>query len=381
MATLRQLKKGGSWYVDYIDVDNQRYRVCTHLQDKKLAQIWLNKVEELLALARLGATEKVGEVDADVIAGRPKRKESKSITLEEFMAKYEERSRHDLELAESTISLGALAFRSFIRSSGNKPIGDITVDDVVAWKRKLAAEGRSKTTMSIYHRALRAAFERAVKWDMSQMQKNPFSVVEVAQSRNADRPPKDMSIEDVMSLLKAIDDAGDEQFGNFIRFLLYTGCRRSEILRLKWEDLDLENWTMKIFSEKTKRSIEIPINKALQRTIAKMEKKERGFIFLSQSHSRNAKNKQQPWHKSFVTHKYKSYIRATGLAEHYSLHSLRHTYATYLHSKGVPLDIIYRLLAHSSPAVTAKHYSHSLALHFRAQADLVDFEGEDIRHE
>jgi integrase len=80
--------------------------------------------------------------------------------------------------------------------------------------------------------------------------------------------------------------------------------------------------------------------------------------------------------KDFVTHKFKEYIRAASLPEHHTLHSLRHTYATYLRQKGVPLDIIYRLLGHSSPVVTSEHYDHTIAIHFRQQADLVDFEGE-----
>ncbi len=81
--------------------------------------------------------------------------------------------------------------------------------------------------------------------------------------------------------------------------------------------------------------------------------------------------------KNFVTHKFKEYIRAAALPEHYALHSLRHTYATYLRQKGVPLDIIFRLLGHSSPAVTSEHYDHTNATHFRNQADLVDFEGKN----
>ena len=120
----------------------------------------------------------------------------------------------------------------------------------------------------------------------------------------------------------------------------------------------------------------IPINKALHRVIEGMEIKEAGYIFQTQSTRRGAGKKEQPLNKDFVTHKFKEYIRAAGLPEHHTLHSLRHTYATYLRQKGVPLDIVYRLLGHSSPVVTSEYYDHTIATHFRQQADLVDFEGE-----
>ena len=70
------------------------------------------------------------------------------------------------------------------------------------------------------------------------------------------------------------------------------------------------------------------------------------------------------------------YARKAGLPEHYTLHSLRHTYSDHLREKGVPIDIIQRLLGHSTPRTTWDHYDSSDALYFREQADLVDLEEE-----
>jgi integrase len=66
-------------------------------------------------------------------------------------------------------------------------------------------------------------------------------------------------------------------------------------------------------------------------------------------------------------------LQIAGLPDEYSLHSLRHTYATHLREKGVPRDIIQSLLGHSSPDTTTI-YDHSDALYFRQFADMVDFE-------
>jgi integrase len=341
-----------------------------------VAELWVKKYEELLTLARLGVIEKIGELTAEVVAGRKKKKEDTSPSLRDFKVKYEDRCRHDIELSDGSIRLNNLALDSFIRAVGDQKLSRLTNEDVVQWKRKLAAEGTSKTTLAIYHRQLRAAFNRAIKWGL--VENNPFAVVEIARDRAEDRPTKDMSFEEVRSLLRVIDETGDIPFGNYVKFLAYSGCRRGEIVRLRWEDLDLENWTIRIYAEKTRRSMVIPINKALRRVIERMQIREAGFIFETQSNRGDARRKGQAWSKDFVTHRFKEYTRAAGLPEHYSLHSLRHTYATHLRKKGVPLDIIFRLLGHSSPAVTSAHYDHTIALHFRAQADLIDFEVENL---
>ena len=41
-------------------------------------------------------------------------------------------------------------------------------------------------------------------------------------------------------LLKSIDEDNDIQSANFMRMVLYTGMRRGEIFRLKWEHINLE---------------------------------------------------------------------------------------------------------------------------------------------
>ena len=40
------------------------------------------------------------------------------------------------------------------------------------------------------------------------------------------------------------------------------------------------------------------------------------------------------------------------------------------------MDIVQKLLGHASSRTTSENYDHTIALHFRDQADLVDFEKE-----
>lgn len=285
MARLRRREdRDGKYELDYYDIDGRRYRVNTGTSEKKLAELWLRRVEELLTQARLGIIGKVGRIDAEVIASKEKRKQS--LTLEQFKARYEERCRHDIELAESTISLNKLAIDSFIGIIGDKILADISDNDVVKWK-KVYGSKNSKTTLSMYHRALRAAFNRAIKWGMAEA--NPFAAVEVAKAdKNAKE--KNMSYEEVRLLLKHIREADYRQFENYVQFLLYTGCRRNEILFLRWESLNLGQMSLSVRQDKIGgRKLVIPINKALKRVIDGMELKQAGYVFQTQSGSRGVK--------------------------------------------------------------------------------------------
>jgi len=87
----------------------------------------------------------------------------------------------------------------------------------------------------------------------------------------------------------------------------------------------------------------------------------------------------QPWNKDWVTHKFKRELKRAGLPDHYSLHSLRHTYTTHLRMQGVPRDVIQALLGHTTPETTSV-YDHTRALYFRQFADMINFEegGEQI---
>ena len=171
----------------------------------------------------------------------------------------------------------------------------------------------------------------------------------------------------------------DQKFRNYVQFILYTACRRNEILYLKREDMDLEQKILTVRIPKTHRTLELPINKALMKIIEEMvangELPESGYLFTSES-NRAGKEKTSPWHPSSVTHRFKDYLRLAGLSEDYSLHSCRHTFVTFLRGKGIPMDVIQPLLGHTSPATT-HIYDSSAALHFRNFIDLVDYNEDE----
>lgn len=91
------------------------------------------------------------------------------------------------------------------------------------------------------------------------------------------------------------------------------------------------------------------------------------------SMERNGK-KPFPFESSFVTHKFKKYLRASGVknSEGLNLHSLRHTFASHLVMAGVNLCTVSKLLGHSSVRVT-EMYAHLVPDHLKVSVERLQY--------
>ena len=371
MAKLRpRSDRGGRFELDYMDVDGARYRINTGTSDPKVADLWLKKAEERLSQARLGIIEIVGPITAEIVSGKKAESKSEQLTLEDLEKEYTERCHCDLGMKANSIELAHTAFKSLINVVGNKRISKFSQDDVIKWKRRLDSEGKKKTTVSIYYRTLRAAFNRAIKWKL--IENNPLLNVEIPSVRKGDRERKHLSHDEVKKLLKVVGE-DNPQFALYLQFLFYTGCRRNEILFLTWENIDMEERILRVKADKTDTTLLLPINTALYNIIGQL-RPGTGYVFKTGSSSRNRKKLGLPWHESTVTHWFKMYVGEADLPKHYTLHCMRHTFTNMLRKKGVPIDIIQKLLGHATVRTTWDHYDASDALFYRDQSNLLSFE-------
>jgi integrase len=67
----------------------------------------------------------------------------------------------------------------------------------------------------------------------------------------------------------------------------------------------------------------------------------------------------QPIHPSSITHAFKKILRGLGLPKQLTLHSLRHTYISYLLKQGVPTKKVKERAGHFSLTIT-DHYTHAI---------------------
>lgn len=155
---------------------------------------------------------------------------------------------------------------------------------------------------------------------------------------------EDLTPEQLQNLLTAIDDYPNIQAGNLMKMALFTGMRRGELFKLRWEDVDFHRGSIFIRDPKGGSSQKIPLNDAARELLEKHPRGESEYVFPG----RNGKLRVD------INHQVRAITTAAGLPKDFRpLHGLRHTYASMLVSTGqVNMYTLQKLLTHKSPTMT-----------------------------
>lgn len=163
--------------------------------------------------------------------------------------------------------------------------------------------------------------------------------------------PKVIPKHEVDRCINSVRFAPSGRFKNRLRdklilsVLYYTGIRKSELLALSWDDLDLSKSTLVVRSGKGDKDRIIPIHPKVLKLLdqyltLRLPLKDRA-LFIGDYGKRLTKG-------SFtnILHRY---LKISGLDNKgYSAHSFRHSFATHLVEAGVDIFKVQKLLGHSS---------------------------------
>jgi integrase len=164
-------------------------------------------------------------------------------------------------------------------------------------------------------------------------------------------PPRSqfLSAPQVQQLLTAAKDRPEVEL--FIMIALMTGQRKEAILSLRWAQIDFDTSlidfndpTIALPHRRKGRGV-VPMSDALRKLLLALPQSCSHVIHRSGSRVRSFK---RSWD---------SVIKAAGLGTEITPHVLRHTVATQLAQKNVPMPQISRLLGHKSTAITERVYA------------------------
>jgi integrase/recombinase XerC len=143
-----------------------------------------------------------------------------------------------------------------------------------------------------------------------------------------------------------------------MEFLYLTGVRLSELLDLKWRDVDLFSGEVKVLGKRKKERI-IPITRGLQKNIILYKKVfEERFSNIDHSDYFIVTNKKEQAYPMKIYRIVRHYLNHFSQTSKRSPHLLRHTFATHLLNKGADLNAVKDLLGHASLAAT-QVYTHN----------------------
>ncbi|NOU05889.1 MAG: site-specific integrase, partial [Hyphomicrobiaceae bacterium] len=132
-----------------------------------------------------------------------------------------------------------------------------------------------------------------------------------------------------------------------IRLLIFTGCRLSEILTLKWKHIDLSRKLIFLHDSKTGKKT-VALNDAAIAILADLPRFQNNpYVIVGHRYGSHLVNLHKPWQD----------IRALAGLEGVRLHDLRHTHASVAVASGGSLPIIGKILGHTQAQTTAR-YAH-----------------------
>ncbi len=281
--------------------------------------------------------------------------------------------------------------RSLMPAMGALPLAKLKPADLEAFYRRLLTSGGSggrplaPGTVRRIHGILRRALNQGVKWGWLGI--NPATATTPPRVPASDiNPPSPEALGRV--LRRAAVESPD--LGGYLMLASATGARRSELIALRWTDVDLESGTVSIErgivtgpdglvekGTKTHSARRVSLDAGTAAILAehrqrmvhlaatcRVEVAADAFVFS------NAADASVPWFPDSVSRSFKRLCEKEGVPD-VRLHDLRHFVATQLLSAGVDVRTVAGRLGHRNAATTLNVYAHFVEQTDRNAADVI----------
>ena len=186
-------------------------------------------------------------------------------------------------------------------------------------------------------------------WGMIAEGVNPCRSVAKYPARRRERFLTEAEFERLGRVLDEAEDRGGASPGAVatIRLLMLTGCRKNEILTLRWEDVDLGAGELTLADAKTGPRT-VPLPPSAVGLLAGMPcKPDNPWVIPGHKPGTHMNDIDGAWQT----------VRARARLDDVRIHDLRHSYASRALALGESLPMIGKLLGHSQVETTAR-YAH-----------------------
>lgn len=223
-------------------------------------------------------------------------------------------------------------------------LSSITPRDIMDYQEKRLREGRKPATVNRELACLKHIFNVARQRGKFAGE-NPVTRVKFLEEKN-----------DVTRVLtkeeeKRLLDSCPPYLYPIVLTALNTGMRKTEIINLKWTDVNLQVGHIVLESTTTKgksRRI-IPLNKKVRALLSELKLKSTNpYVFVNSLGT--------PYKSRHCMDKFLKVCEEAELTD-ITFHALRHTFATRFMEKGGDFSAVYKILGHKDPKVTMR-YQH-----------------------
>lgn len=206
---------------------------------------------------------------------------------------------------------------------------------------------------------MHAIFNHAMRWEFASV--NPITLVR--QSAKRTRAPEVLTAEEIGALLSELKDP----WRTAVYLAVTTGLRVSELLALKWEDVEFTAGEIRLLrgivrqhigEMKTEASRKpVPLDAELAKVLAQWRgqcpyNQDLDYIFGSP----DKHGKQPYWPNAAMEDHIRPAAKRAGIQKRLGWHTLRHTFGTLLKSQGTDVAVTQALLRHANVSITMDRY-------------------------
>jgi len=244
-----------------------------------------------------------------------------------------------------SIAASVHSFLSFVSSTGKISLSEISRKDIERYVEQEQNRGMKVISMDGRLRDLYPFLRFLVEQDLL----DPSVIAHRIKLQLPAPLPRAIASEDVNALLAAIDDVRDRAM---ILILLRTGMRIGEALELRVNDLNFEKQSIMIYTgEKNGKGRLVYFTEDARKAILDwLEVRNRSRIYLFYGFKGTPLTYVAAWYC------FSKYLKKAGLADKgYTLHCLRHTFATDTLNARLPIEVLQELLGHSNLEMTRRY--------------------------
>lgn len=230
--------------------------------------------------------------------------------------------------------------------------GKITTSEIEAFfttRLKTVGPARHNRDLSL----LKVLFKKAVEWGYARA--NP--AVPIKKLREPPGRIRFLTDEERDRLLNACPD----RLRTIVLLALNTGLRKSELLHLRWQDIDLQHRLLHVERSKNGERRDLPMTQTVLDLLRAMPRRVDTPYLFANDEGKPQESLKTTW-KTAVT---------KAAVDDFTFHDLRHTFASTLIMHGVDIRTVQILLGHKTITMTVR-YSHLSPNHLRAAVEVLD---------
>jgi len=272
----------------------------------------------------------------------------------------------------SWYNLSKKSLKAFMEKSGDKRTEFISFDHITKewlerYERSMLKAGRSKTTISMYLRALRAIFQVAIKSGDIDKSVYPFGAGKF-EIKEGGKVKKSLSEEEIRILFNSKPASPEQQKAKDFWFFSYlsNGMNIKDIINLRHCQIGNESFVFERIktasTNRETRPIEVILtdfHRYVFNEYGSVSSEPRQFVFdiIQDQNSPEKVHSRTKSFTRFINQHMKKLATTNGLRNDISSYFARHSFATRLIRKGKSIAFAQEALGHSSSKTTERYFA------------------------